>query len=359
MQSNRGNRLVALLVGAAASALVAGAATAQDACTEMQVFLSISPAHRDNVMSYIAPKLKEEMGVTLVAEEIGSANMVERLSAQMPNPRVTIAQWDVPIGVSACADGMCAPIDLSKAPNAGKLFDWAYTKDGDDVVVLATNVLGVGLLYNEEALKEAGIEPPTSWTDLADPSFAGRISITAPASTWGTAQLVKWAQMGGGGVDNIDPGFEFAESLMDNMHTVHTWSSEMSNLMQLGEVWLSTTGSNMGAALRAKGLPVRWVLPEEGSPVAAGGLSFVKGAPCTEAAYRYLDLYYSDEFQLLRVKDGGLASPSPTAWDKIPDETKADMDLTSKEFDKLEALDWKAINAVRPEWIERWNREIR
>jgi len=333
-------------------------AFAEEACKSMQVFLGITPNHREDVMAYIAPRLKEKLGVDLIAETIGSANMVERLSAQMPNPRVTLAHWDMVVGLTPCDQGMCEPIDLTKAPNAAGLYDWAYSKNKDGKVdILATNVLGIGLVYNEEEFKKNNIPVPTSWNDLARKELAGRISITAPASTWGTAELVQWAKMGGGGEGNIDPGFKFAQSLMPNMHTVHTWSSEMSNLMQLGEVWLAATGSDMAAAMRAKGLPVRWVMPKEGGPLMVAGVSLIKGAPCQEAAYEYLQLYYSTEFQLMRLR-AGLDSTQPAAWAALPPEEKSKLDLTVNDFDKLVNFDWRTINANRPAWIQRWQREI-
>ncbi len=342
------------------TALTVPALHAQEACSSMQVFLSISPNHRENVMEYVAPRLRDSMGVELVAEEIGSANMVERLQAQRDNPRVAIAHWDVAVGISACDDGLCAPIDLERAPNAERLFDWAFTVNDDgETTILATNAIGVGLLYNEEEFERAGLEPPTSWADLERDDLRGRISITAPQSTWGTAALVQWSKMGGGSETDIDAGFEKAQSLMPAMHTVHTWSSELSNLMQLGEVWMGTTGSNMAPALRAAGLPVRWVMPEEGGPLVGGGLSLVAGGPCEDAAYAYLDLYYSSEFQLLRMRDGGLASPLPQAWEAMPEDEVAAMDLSLDDFERLVDFDWRAINTHRPDWIQRWQREIR
>ena len=93
------------------------ATLAQEACTSMQVYLAIAPNHREDVMAYIAPKLKEKLNVDLVAEAIGSVMMVDRLTAQGANPRVSIVQWDVPIGIAACDKGGCAPIDVEKAPN--------------------------------------------------------------------------------------------------------------------------------------------------------------------------------------------------------------------------------------------------
>src|SRR5690554_4120520 len=93
-----------ILVPAVALIISFGAAqeTRYDGET-MQVYLSISGSHRDNVMEYIAPRLKEMFGIELVIEEIGSADMVQRITAQRNNPRVSIAHWDVAVAVSACA----------------------------------------------------------------------------------------------------------------------------------------------------------------------------------------------------------------------------------------------------------------
>jgi len=346
--------IVALSIG------ITSSASARGTCTSMQVLLNISSSHREDVMAYIAPRLKESMGVNLVAEEMGSENMVERVNAQRSNPRITIAHWDVVVGKQLCDEGLCQPIDFEKVPNATKLYHWAYTHDrAGATTIISTDVKGIGLLYNEKEFDRAGIPAPTSWNDLKRPKLAGRISITAPASTWGTAALVQWAKMGGGGETNIEPGFKFAQSLMPNVNTVHTWSSELSNLMQLSEVWLATSASHMAAALRAKGLPIRWVLPKEGAPLINGGVSIVKGSPCQDEAHAYLNLYYSKEFQLLRMRKSGIASPLQAAWDELSESARSQMDLNPRDFDKLVDLDWHEINKHRSSWIKSWQREIR
>src|SRR5690349_1735369 len=73
------------LLSAAGLVSTAAVAIAQEACTQMQVYLAIAPNHREDVMSYIAPKLKQKFNVDLVTEAIGSVMMVDRLTAQGAN----------------------------------------------------------------------------------------------------------------------------------------------------------------------------------------------------------------------------------------------------------------------------------
>jgi putative spermidine/putrescine transport system substrate-binding protein len=331
---------------------------AQDACTQMQAFLAIAPNHREDVMAYIAPKLKEKFNVELVAEAIGSVMMVDRLTAQGANPRVSIVQWDVPIGISACDKGGCAPIDVEKAPNLKKLPGWALSKGpSGKPETLTAGVVGVGILYNEEELKKHNLPVPKSWADLKKPEYAGRLGITAPQSSMGTAALVMLARINGGGEGNIDPGFAATKEITPK-NTIFTWSSEMSNLFQLGELWIAVNSNNIAPALRAKGLPIKFSLPAEGSPTANTGMSLVKGAPCEAAAYEYVNLYFSDEFQAKRMAAGTLSASKP-AWSKITPELQAELGMTANDLDKFIDLDWRAINAARPGWIDRWTREVK
>jgi putative spermidine/putrescine transport system substrate-binding protein len=354
-------RKLALAAACAAMvALDAGIALAQGACTQMQVYLSIFPRHREDVMEAIAPQLRARHGVELVAEAIGSVNMVERIQAQGANPRVSIAHWDLPVGIQACDQGLCKPIDTARAPSTTQLYDWATSRDAQGrPAVLATNVIGVGIIYREDELRRRNIAPPASWADLRRPEFRGRVAITAPQSSWGTAARQHDQRGAGGGEGNIDPGFVATRALQPSLHSVFTWTSELSNLWQLGEVWVAVTGNNMAPTLTAAGVPTRFAMPREGAPVVPGGVSLVAGGPCEAAAYDYLNIYFSDDFQLRRMRGGGVASPSRTAWEKVTEAERQAVNMTPDDFDRLVALDWSAINAVRPSWIQRWQREIR
>src|SRR5215203_3419165 len=65
-RARRGLAAAAAIAGAAAAAPVA----AQEACTQMQVYLAIAPNHREDVMSYIAPRIKQKFGADPFGDKI-------------------------------------------------------------------------------------------------------------------------------------------------------------------------------------------------------------------------------------------------------------------------------------------------
>jgi putative spermidine/putrescine transport system substrate-binding protein len=322
----------------------------------MYVYIAIAAQAREDTMAYIAPRLKDQYGLNLSGELMGSTTMVEKLIVMRDKPTVTLVSWDQPIGVQECRSGLCAPIDVKQTPNIINLYPWAIDKVDGNIEVLSTGALAVGVIYNSEAFKN--LKPPTSWTDLWRPEVNGRISITAPESTWGLAFLVMLAKMGGGGEDNIDPGFARLKTLLPHVQTIHTWSSDLAKLMQLGQVWEATTGSNAASAMRTEGFPAAWIAPREGAPMVNGGISIVANAPYQDAAHTFLNLYFSPEFQAMRARHTGLLPTNIRAWTLLSDSERRALPMGPNDLYTLQQLDWGAINKNRVAWIERWHREI-
>ena len=129
--------------------------------------------------------------------------------------------------------------------------------------------------------------------------------------------------------------------------------------MRLGEVWIAITGNNMGPALAAQGFPAKWIAPKEGAPMVNGGVSIVANAPYQDAAYDYLNLYYSQEFQLRRIRESGIVCPIKNVVDKLTPKERESLSMTEKDFDKLIHLDWSKIEKDRAAWTERWQKEMK
>lgn len=338
--------------------LFASSVAAQEYCSSMEVYLSIGSNHRETVMDHIAPLIAEEFGTELIVEEMGSGPMMERVTAQGANPRTSIVFLDFAVSAEAC-ETMCAAIELDRIPSFSAYPDWGVLRSSaGDAVGLAYMVVGIGLVYDEEEFENRGLPLPTSWSDLGREDLAGRTSITSPVSTYGTALVAALSEAEGAPAGDFDPGFAVVQDLLPNLHSVHTFSGELGNLMQLKEVWLATTGSNVASTLNQQNTPVRWVAPEEGAPAMVGGMSLIEGAPCEAESYAFLDHYLSDEFQAIRIANGS-ASPSNSAWDLVSPEVVAEMPLLPSDFDNLVDIDWTIVAPLRPAMIERWQQEVR
>lgn len=325
----------------------------------MQVYLGIHPNARENVMEYIAPKLEEKYGIKIACEEIGSTTQIAKLIVMKDNPLVTIAGMDEPVAIQANDMGLLGVIDLQKVPNIKDLYDWTIYKDKEGIKVLVSSINAIGLLYNDAEFKRNKWEPPTSWEDLWRKELSGLVSITAPESTYGLCMLVSLARLEGGGEDNIQPGIDKIKSLLPNIHTIHTWTSELIKLFQLNEVVLGTTGSGVTPPMVADGFPVKWVAPKELCPLICGAVSIVKNAPFQDVAHDFVNLYYSTEFQLIRVREGGIVSPNKNVWEELSETEKGKLSITPEDFDKFTVLDWTKINENRNEWTEKFHKEIK
>ena len=354
-------RLVVLLLSSIIllTALV-GAATAAGKYEgeQMAVYVGVSPYGREHIMTYIAPILQEKYGIDLIIEEMGAKDMLQKVTLSKESPSVSVCVWDTFIGMQAMQMGLTAPLDPSVVTNMEELYDWALITQDGEIHVVIRSLTAVGLIYNTDRFEELELDPPDSWYDLWLPELAGRVSITAPESTWGTLFLYSLAVEEGGGVDDITPSVDKLETLLPNMHTIHTWSSELGNLLQLDEVWLATTGSSFGASLAAQGFPAAWVAPKEGSPLSSGGLSIIKNAPYQDVAQDFAQLFLDETYMLRRALWAGVAPPHKGVWTVLSPNETARMPISIDDFDKLVNVDWNSIAVVRNDWIEFFHRQL-
>lgn len=353
------NLRISAVAGALLSALCATTAIAAPYCKTMEVYLSNNPKHRDDVTAQIAPKLKEKFGTDLVLEQMSSAAMFEKVAAQGSQPRVSLIFPDFPISASSC-DTLCDPFDTKKISTVGSYPESAriYDKNGG-LVGISTAVNAVGLVYNEDEFKKRGLALPTSWEDLNRKDLTGRVSINSPVGVYGVAIVAALSQVAKAAPGNYDPAFAWVKKLQPNLHSVHTFTGELGNLMQLKEVWLSSSGTNIIPVLRENGVPAKFVTPKEGGILIQNGVSMVKNAPCQEETYAFLNMYLSDDFQALRAKTAGNITPSTTAWSKISPEVVASLPMDPAEMSKMLNFDWKKLGPDRNAIVERWQREIR
>jgi iron(III) transport system substrate-binding protein len=169
-------------------------------------------------------------------------------------------------------------------PNAGRPIT-PFAADGTRVPVY---VIQYGILVNTDMVKPA--EEPKSWKDLLHPRWKGKILVDDMRALGGGAVFFM--------VTLQKFGKEFHEKLAEQQPHMSRELRGNYPRVARGEypVYAPFT---LPDSLDLKGLPVKPILPEEGSPYVRFDGALFKGAPHPNAARLMLDFFMSDEAQLL------------------------------------------------------------
>lgn len=235
----------------------------------------------------------------------------------------------------------------------------------DDVYDIARfandNAVGVGVVasgfaYNAEMFERNGWEPPSSWRDLADKKFQGKIVVPSVSNTYGLHALVMAARLNGGGEDDIDPGFEYIQdSVVPNILSFETSAGGMSQLFQNEEIALSVWGSGRVQALADTGFPVKFAYPEEGAVALMVAGCIVDGSGEDELSRAFMAHLLSPEIQAILADTQGWGPAN--RYTELDDELAASLPYGDR-IDQLTSVDWDTINPQRMEWTNRWNRRV-
>ena len=331
---------------------LAFAATGEAHATEEVVFGCWGGASEKTFTEKILPPFEQANDVKVRYVPGVSTYFTAQLQARRQSPEMdVVCQDDGPQSV-ARELGLLAPYDKAAIPALGDAQPLAM---GVDDVGVGYGLLAMGIVYALDALKEAGIEPPASWNDLADARFKDRIVMMGIDGTPGLQALIMLARANGGDENNIEPGFEKMKEVSKNVFEFAK-SSDMSKYFQQNEAWVSVwTNAEMLRYVKSSGFNLKFVYPTEGAPIVMPMLSLVQGAPHKAMGEKLVDYLMSVDQQVNFAKNSKLGPVNQQAKLEPAD---AEGLVYGDVVSKLYRPNWSVINAKRPEWTERWNREI-
>lgn len=184
-----------------------------------------------------------------------------------------------------------------------------------------------GIIYNTEAVAS----PPTSWADLFDPGYAGRVSIDG--GTWLTPLAEAAMAIG---IDDpmamSDQQVEEAKAFLidhrDQFRSFAESDADKFNLFKSGEIVIADGGRGSAAQLEAAGQPVEWVAPKEGAMAWVCGLAISSDAENVPAAYKLINYFVSPQAQAM-IARAGLTIVNPAAISAIPKDVRPSADPSS------------------------------
>lgn len=336
------------VMSAAVLALGAGQAWAQTT-----LFVGGSGGATETLMKEkIIPPFEARTGAKVVYIPGNSTDILAKVQAQKGKQEMSLAIIDDGPMYQAVGQGLCAPLEYAGAvndvyPNAKMV--------GDKSLGIAFIATGLG--YNKDVFKKNGWAPPTSWKDLEDPKYKGKVVIPPITNGYGLLTLVMTARVNGGGEEKIDPGFDvIAKKIAPNVLAWEPSPGKMAQLMQTGEGALVVWGNGRVQSVADQGAPVEFVYPREGAPVIMVAACVTEGAPQPKLGQQFLQHIVSAEVQAMLAQ--GLA------WGPVNKNTQISPDVAKKvvfgpaQVATLLAPNYNVINPKRAEWTQRWNRTV-
>lgn len=253
----------------------------------------------------------------------------------------------------ATAEGLLAPIDPALIPNLA---------DVDPMFLENPDLNAGGALHGAPwtwGLTSFAVnvndfpEPPASLSVFWDPAWKGRVSIRDDA-----LEAVQFAALATGqDINDIaDMGAIKAEleSLMPQIRAFWTSENDWNQFMAAGEIAVATYWSGSAARSIDKGLPIAFVVPEEGAIGWIDGLSIPATSTHKAAASAFIDWMLDPDFYVRWDKEGAPASANAKAAAALPETSFNRSVLGDPEVVALVQFMRPVPDAKREEYLALW-----
>jgi putative spermidine/putrescine transport system substrate-binding protein len=300
-------------------------------------------------LTEIVKSFEEENNVDIVFDIGNNSDRLNKIRATKDSPVIDVALMTDCFSVMGNDEGLFEQVDVANVPNIEKLYDYAVDPSGFGP---AYSVVSYGIVYNTEMVDQA----PTSWADMWDPAYENLICIPDITSTAGPMLLVTAAQMNGGSMEDIDAGFEKMEELKPNIFNFYTSVSDVITMFERGEIAMAPFMDIFVPIMHFSDLPVEIAVLEDGNFAGYNTVNVVKGTENKEIAEKFVNFMLEAETQ---AQIATALFEAPTNVDVEVSEAGAKyMSYGPEKMESLVMFDWSYINDIKPEWIERWNKEI-
>lgn len=315
------------------------------------VFATFTGSWEEAHRAVLVPAFKKSTNnADIILDPMLSVDQIAKVNAAKNNPPIDVMLHDPGPALTAIGQGLVDNYPVAQSKNYKDLIVEAQEETGPAIFFQV-----VGLTYNPEKIKK----PPTSWKDLWSPEYKGRAGITNLNSTLGTGFLVEVAKMFGGSESNIDPGFKALNDLKPNLAAVAANPGALATLFQQGQVDISPGNFNAIQILKARGVPVEFVVPKEGAIAFKTTIHIVKNTKNKDLAVALIEAAMSPDVQTRLMQSPYLVVPTNSKVQMQGEISKVLVKDQAELKKKFVFQDWKKINEQRAQWIERFNREIK
>lgn len=342
-------------VVACATSLAAGIALSGNAMANQKtLYVGMNGGDMERTFTqHVFPAFEKAHNAKVVVVPGTSVDILAKAQAYRDNPQMHIMFLDDGVMLRAVSMGLCEklnddPVLEELYPNARLADDYA-----------AGITLGMtGLAYNTKLFEEEGWAPPTSWMDLADPKFKGKVVFqSASSSSFGLHGFLMFNRIQGGDESNVEPGFtNWEDTIGTNVLEYISSSAKVAEMLQANDAAVFPMNITGIGRLQRRDIAVDYAHPEEGAALLMVTQCVLADNSEPELSQELALFLLSAEAQALALEHGSEVPSNITV--EPSDTTRAHLERVRGYLDDVVVVDWDTINQNRQAWNARWNRTI-
>lgn len=297
--------------------------------------------------NWIKPFAQENDVKVNIITIVGSSAPLDKLAAQIAagRPEVDVMILQPPALIFAERNNMMLKLSASDLPETKNFYDGYVTPFGPKLVLWC-----YGIAYNTEIIKT----PPKKWRDLWDARFKGQLGLNDTLSE----QAMEMANLAFG--RPITPinneTFSALTSLRQNIVSMWTTGAQAEQLFRNREIAISPLWNGRVYNLTDQGVPLDFVVPDEGFFVRWNAYVVARGAKNPELAAKYINFIMGEKRQLAVAEKFYYGSPHKNVKYSTPEIARRVVLTSQENLAKVIPEDFDVISKELPEWTRQWNR---
>lgn len=213
---------------------------------------------------------------------------------------------------------------------------------------------GLGMAYNPKLVKT----PPTSWADMWNPEYRGRIILPMVNHSFGLHVVLLSAMAAGKSYKDLDAGFD---KLKEMAALKPIWALDSQQFMRSlrdGEAAIGWIGRGEHLQIVNGGGDIKFVIPKEGGFLTSWGFAPIKTTKNMALAEQYINISLDPALQAKYASYWGF-HPTNKRWtEHVPADVVKKIAFTPEEIERFVPIDYKWLDENRSVMTERWNRVV-
>lgn len=302
--------------------------------------------YQNLLQRFISPIVKIE-GIDVVFDTGNATARTTKLKAERNSRRGSMdiaLLGDLDMYDASTAD-VLEPVSVEKVPNLANAIDTFKTPYSIPHIFSA-----MVLVYNKDLVTT----PPTSFKDALDPKYKGRVGFSDILYNFNTL-FVGLAEGGDG--SSFEPGFKFLKTLKGNSPKVFPSNEAVAAAFKSGEIWIACMWKARALQWKKAGLPLEFVIPEEGAIPVTFEAAVPKNSRNKDNAWKYMNALLEPAGQVHFAEAMGYAPTVRNA--SLPPELQASVGFTEQELSRIRPYNLKALATQRGACLDFWNKEFK